>query len=80
MFCDLVFSDHIDIEGKCWWIMGGGGRGRGGAKCILPPPPKLLGEGLGPLPPPSIPMPINYVFYKCTIKYFDIYITINYFS
>ena len=42
------FPFHIEIEGKCGWIIGGGG-----AKGMLPPPPlKLLGGGAGPAPPP----------------------------
>ena len=41
------FLFHIEIEGKCGWIIGGGGGGGGW------PPLKLLG---GPhLPPPHLP-------------------------
>ena len=39
---------HIEIEGKCGWIIGGEG-GRGQRVCWWPPPLKLLG---GPPPPP----------------------------
>ena len=30
--CDLVLLFHIDIEGKCGWIIGRGGGGVGGGK------------------------------------------------
>ena len=40
------FLFHIEIEGKCGWIIGGGGGGGGW------PPLKLLG---GPQPPPPTP-------------------------
>ena len=41
------FLFHIEIEGKCGWIIGG-------PKGMLAPPPlKLLGGGVAPLPPPS---------------------------
>ena len=33
--CDF-FLFHIEIEGKCWWIIGGKGGG-GGAKGMLAP-------------------------------------------
>ena len=48
---------HIDIEGKCGWIVGGGGGGKG---YVAPSPPKLLG-GLPPppLPPPPLPTPMS---------------------
>ena len=41
--CDLVLLFHIDIEGKCWWII------KGGAKGICPPPSRIIGG----LPPPT---------------------------
>ena len=45
------FLFHIEIEGKCGWIIGGGG---GGAKGMLAPSLKLLGGGgAGPPAPPS---------------------------
>ena len=40
---DLLF--HIEVEGKCGWIIGG---------CMLPPPPppaRIIGGGFGPLHP-----------------------------
>ena len=50
------FLFHIEIEGKCGWIIGGGG---GGAKGMLAPSLKLLGGGgAGPLPPPP-PTPMQ---------------------
>ena len=47
--CDFSLF-HIEIEGKCGWIIGGGGGG--GAKGMLPPPTlKLWGGGCPPGPP-----------------------------
>ena len=40
----IFFLFHIEIEGKCEWIIGGGGGG-GGAKGYVEPPLKLLGGG-----------------------------------
>ena len=51
--CFFLF--HIEIEGKCGWIIEVGGGG-GGAKGMLPPPLKLLG-GLPPCAPP-LPTPM----------------------
>ena len=49
---DLLF--HIEVEGKCGWIIGGGRAG--GAKCILPPSPCENNwggrAGLAPCTPP----------------------------
>ena len=45
------FLFHIEIEGKCGWIIGGGGKGYVG------PPLKLLGGGAGP-PGPPLPTPM----------------------
>ena len=56
------FLFHIEIEGKCGWIIGvgGGGGGGGGAKGMLAHPPSQIigGAGLGgggwpPWPPSS---------------------------
>ena len=57
--CDFI-PFHIEIEGKCGWIIGGGGWAKGMLVCWPPsqiigglppcPSPKLLG-GLAPLPP-----------------------------
>ena len=49
------FLFHIEIEGKCGWIIGG-------AKgYVAPPPLKLLGGGLAPLAPPPLPTPMFFV-------------------
>ena len=49
---------HIEIEGKCGWIIGGGG-GEG----MLPPPPlKLLGGAWPPCPHTS-----SYAYDTCTV-------------
>ena len=53
--CDF-FPFHIEIEGKCEWIIGGGGGGGGGKRYVAPPPPKLLGRACPPLPPPPPPL------------------------
>ena len=45
-FVFYFFLFHIEIEGKCGWIIGGGGQG-GGGKGYVGPPLKLLGG-----PPP----------------------------
>ena len=42
------FLFHIEIEGKCGWIIGGGGGG-GGKGYVAPPP---LSNYWGPAPPP----------------------------
>ena len=44
----FFFLFHIEIEGKCGWIIGGGG---GGGKGYVGPPLKLLG---GAFPPPPL--------------------------
>ena len=44
-FVFYFFPFHIEIEGKCGWIIGGGG----GKGYVGGPPLKLLG---GPSPPP----------------------------
>ena len=44
--CDF-FPFHIEIEGKCGWIIGG-------PKGMLAPPLKLLGGGAWP--PPQAPL------------------------
>ena len=42
--CDF-FLFHIEIEGKCGWIIGG-------PKGMMAPPPlKIKGGGAGPMPP-----------------------------
>ena len=43
--CDF-FLFHIEIEGKCGWVIGGGGR----KGYVAPPPLKLLRVGACPLP------------------------------
>ena len=44
--CDLAFTgSHIDVEGKCGWIMGGWETAKG--MLPPPPPPKLSGGGGG---------------------------------
>ena len=57
-FVFYFFLFHIEIEGKCGWIIGGGGGGRGGGrggggKGYVGPPLKLLGGLFPPPPPPS---------------------------
>ena len=55
----IFFLFHIEIEGKCGWIIGGGGEG---SKGYVGPPLKLLGGGMlapllnywGPPPPPRM--------------------------
>ena len=47
--CDF-FLFHIEIEGKCGWIIGGGGGGGGGANGGLVPLPAP--------PPPPLPTPM----------------------
>ena len=42
--CDF-FLFHIEIEGKCGWIIKGGG-------VCCPPPSQIIGGGLPPLPMP----------------------------
>ena len=51
------FLFHIEIEGKCGWIIGGGGGGGGGAKGMLAPPAQIIGGGLAP-PGPPLPTPM----------------------
>ena len=58
------FLFHIEIEGKCGWIIGGGGGGGGGAKGMLAPPLKLLGGLAPPAPPPSS----SYAYVKFSSK------------
>ena len=45
------FLFHIEIEGKCGWIIGGGGGGRGQRVCW--PPSQIIGGG-GAFPPPPL--------------------------
>ena len=51
------FLFHIEIEGKCGWIIGGGGGGGGAQRVCWPHPLKLLGGGLAP-PGPPLPTPM----------------------
>ena len=47
---------HVEIEGKCGWIIGEGG----GAKGMWPPSQIIGGGGAGPLsPPPPLPTPMS---------------------
>ena len=55
------FLFHIEIEGKCGWIIGGGGGG-GGGKGMLPPPPLSNYWGPAPPPPPLAPTPSSYAY------------------
>ena len=50
------FLFHIEIEGKCGWIIGVGGGGGGGGGGW--PPLKLLG---GPPPPTHLPTPMKHL-------------------
>ena len=53
--CDF-FLFHIEIEGKCGWIIGGGG---GGGKGYVAPPHQIIGGGGGDCPPcPPLPTPM----------------------
>ena len=54
--CDS-FLFHIEIKGKCEWIIGGGG----GAKGMLAPALKLLGGAPPNPPPPGSPSSYAYV-------------------
>ena len=59
LICDF-FLFHIEIEGKCGWIIGGGGAGRG-LNGMLPPPQITGGPGPPappPPPPPLLPTPM----------------------
>ena len=47
--CDFSLF-HIEIEGKCGWIIGGGG---GGQRVCCPPHSQIMGGGLSPWPPSS---------------------------
>ena len=55
---DLVFTVVSDIEGKCWWIIGGGG----GATGMLAPFKIIGGPALLPLLP--CPTPIRRFSHK----------------
>ena len=55
-----LFLCHIEIEGKCGWIIGGGG-----TKGILAPTFKLLGGG--GLAPPDLPSSYAYVSFQTAI-------------
>ena len=46
----IFFPFHIEIEGKCGWIIGGGG----GATGMSVPPSQIIGGGPGPPAPPSL--------------------------
>ena len=65
--CDF-FQFHIEIEGKCGWIIGGGG----GAKGMLSPPSQIIGGGLPP--PPPLPPPSSYAYLSV---YVSIYLSIH---
>ena len=50
-FVIYVLLFHINIEGKCVWIIGDGWTGWG-------PPSKIIGGRGGPLSPPPLPTPM----------------------
>ena len=49
------FLFHIEIEGKCGWIIGGGGEGGGGKGYVGPS--QIIRGGL----PPPLPMPMKHL-------------------
>ena len=59
-FVFYFFLFHIEIEGKCGWIIrGGGGEG---AKGMLAPLSNYWGGGPSPPPtPPPLPMPMKHL-------------------
>ena len=52
----FFFLFHIEIEGKCGWIIGGGGVAKG---YVAPPPPPLSQIIGGPPCPPPLPTPMK---------------------
>ena len=59
----IFFLFHIEIEGKCGWIIGG-------AKgYVAPPPLKLLGGPAPPPPPPAPPPPLSCYAYEHSPAY-----------
>ena len=69
----IFFLFHIEIEGKCGWIVEG-------AKAILPPPSQIIG-GLGPHAPPSpyaYGLKTKYVEFKKYILHIHIKLTVYY--
>ena len=59
LICDF-FLFHIEIEGKCGWIIGGGGCGEG-AKRYVAPPSNYWGTWPS-CPPPPTPTPSSYAY------------------
>ena len=53
-FIIYFFLFHIEIEGKCGWIIGGWGGGGvgGGGQRVCWPPSQIIGGPSLPLPPP----------------------------
>ena len=55
------FLFHIEIEGKCGWIIGGGGGGGGGGQRVGWPPRNYWEAWTPPPPPPPSPSSYAYV-------------------
>ena len=59
----VIFSPfHIEIEGKCGWIIVGGA---GGGKGYVAPPPSQIIGGPSP-PPPPLPTPLFILYLPLT--------------
>ena len=57
-FFFFFFLFHIEIEGKCGWIIGGGGGGGRGQR-VCWPPSQIIGGGA--FPPPPLPTPMKHL-------------------